>query len=146
MSRQHKDDISDPNYAVYEAAFDRLMRGAATHERLQEILEERGFVPVTQDNVAIEAGLTRKALTGAGRFRDLGARIKAERPENGVALTTTKQLKELRAKVESLSQLVAAVRSKLAESVIRADDLELRLMEEQGTAKRLRARLEELGA
>ncbi len=131
-------------YARYVAAFERLLaqnpeRNDLENPELHEIVAEGGRVPVTQDNVAKEAGLSRKAISGEGcRFPLLGGRIKAARSSHGVADTTTATLKRLRTELAEVTQSVVVLRSKAAEAIIRADRLEQELEEQRKLNDRLR--------
>ena len=136
----------DKDLAVYTAALERLL---AQHEEqtqlvsadLREILEKRGHVPITQDNVAREAGLTRKALVPGGRFETLGTQIKEMRSSHGVKQSTTAQLSQLKADLAEARQTIVVLRSKMAEAIVRVDRAETALAEERGLAERLRGQL-----
>ena len=129
-------------YARYREAFGNLIASAPTNERLKEIFEEQGYVPVTQDNVAIEAGLDRKAISGAkARYSLLAAEIKAYRPTMGVKPTTTAKLGSLAADLAAARQMIVVLRSKAADAIIRADGYKTELKEARGESDRLRDQL-----
>lgn len=129
-------------YARYREAFGNLIAGAPTNERLKEIFEEQGYVSVTQDNVAIEAGLDRKAISGAkARYPLLAAEIKSHRPTMGVKPTTTAKLGSLSADLAAARQMIVVLRSKAADAIIRADEYGTELKEARGVFERLRDQL-----
>lgn len=132
---------------LLEGAFQRLLGQDAEDNRLEseelrEMLEETGHVPVTQDNVALEAGLSRKLITGADcAFPDLARRIKEVRSTHGVVPTTSAKLDRLEKDNAELRQTVVVIRSKMAEGLIRADRAEALLEQEKGLVARLRRQL-----
>ncbi len=134
-------------YPRYVAAFERLLAQDPDNNDLvdpefHEIVEGDGRVPVTQDNVAQEAGLSRKAISGAKcRFPQLAARIKASRSSHGVADTTTATLKRLRTDLAEATQSIVVLRSKAAEAIIRADRLESEVDEQRKHVERLRQQI-----
>lgn len=134
-------------YHRYVAAFERLLAQNPEDNDLvdpefYEIVEGGGRVPVTQDSVAKEAGLSRKAISGRNcRFPLLAARIKAARSSHGVADTTTATLKRLRTDLSEATQSIVVLRSKAAEAILRADRLENEVEEERKLTARLRQQI-----
>ena len=142
-----REGVGDPEYAAYVAAFERLLAqdpedNRLEHPALREQLEEQRHVPVTQESVAMEAGdLSRKPLTGGGRFKELGARIKSCRSTHGVSPTTGAQLTRLRTDLDEATQTIVVLRSKVAEATIRADRATLDAKEQRAQVGRLRQQI-----
>lgn len=129
-----------------EGAFQRLLaqdpeRIDLECDELREMLEERGHVPVTQDNVALEAGLSRKLITGDCPFPDLARRIKDVRSTHGVKPTTTAQLDGLKKDLAEVRQTVVVLRSRMAEAVVRADRAEAEAQEQRALVARIRRQM-----
>lgn len=142
-----REGAGDEDYGLYVSAFERLLaqdpeNNQLEHPALREMLEDLGHVPVTQGNVALEAGeLSRKPLTGEGRFKELGARIKSCRSSHGVSPNTTAQLERLRSDLGEANQTIVALRSKMAEAILQKDRALIALRDERGVVSRLRQQI-----
>lgn len=130
-----------------EEAFRRLLSQSPVdnqleNDELREMLEETGRVPVTQITVAQEAGLSRKLLAGDDcPFKELALRIKAMKSSHGVLPSTTAKIGELQAELKDLRDTIRVLRSKMAESILRADRAEAAVLQEKALVDRLRRQI-----
>jgi hypothetical protein len=126
-------------YQDFTAALCRLLDGEPTNSELLGVLEEQGYVQITQDNVALEAGRDRKAIAGKKcRYPLLAAYIKKLRATHGVKPTTTALIQRLQDEARQWKHREKVLRSKLAEKTIELDNAKRELAEAHSESQRWR--------
>ncbi len=125
-------------FADYVAAIYRLRRGAPSHHPpFVAIVEEGGRVPLTQENVALEADRPRSRISGKDAdFKGLAAYIKSLRSSHGVSENTLAKLRRQSEEIAFLEQRVKVYQSRHAAAVITIDALRRDISDLEATAAR----------
>jgi hypothetical protein len=140
------EDAGPAAYRDFIAALRRLLDGEPTNPQLLGVLEEQGHVPITQDNVALEAGRDRKAIAGKkSRYPLIAGYIKKLRSTHGVKPTTTALIQRLQEEAREWRHRERVLRSKLAEKVLELDAARREWTEARNESERWRQKAEGLG-
>lgn len=138
-SLEHPEGQGRKAYKDYVTALERLLDGTPTEPSLIEFFEENGYVPITQKNVALEAGRKRTAISGKScRYPHLAASITSLRTTHGVKQTTTALIQRLQAEAREWKHREKVLCSKIAEKTIELSDARRDLMRAGKDVKRLR--------
>lgn len=138
-------------YIALTDALQRLLNDEPTDPTLLALREEADEdgvsrpVPVTQQNVAIEAGkpFWRKHISGEKcTFPKLAAHIVSLRSTHGVSENTTIRLERQAREIAELDQRVRTLRSRVLEANRAKDEAEKQLLDAQEQIIRLKRQLD----